>query len=62
MPPATEIQEISKELAKPPTKNLGPMQLQKTTKNTRRHTKLINWKNNLQKMARKLKKIIHYKL
>ena len=27
MPPATETQEVSKEPAKTPTKNLGPMQL-----------------------------------
>ena len=32
MPPTTKIQKINKELAKTPTENLNPMQLQKTTK------------------------------
>ena len=62
MPPTTETQEISKKPAKTPTKNLGPIQLQKITKNTRHHTKLINWKDNLQKMECKLKKMVNFKL
>jgi len=41
MPPTTKVQEVSKELAKTPTKNL-PIQLQKTTKNTRCYTKFID--------------------
>ena len=62
MPPATEIQEVSKELAKTPTKNLGPIQLQRTTKNTRHHTELIDQKDNLQKMECKLKRTVNLKL
>ena len=47
MPPATKTQEVSKEPAKTPMENLGPIQLQKTIKNTGCHTELIDQKDNL---------------
>ena len=62
IPPATEIQKINKEPAKTPMENLGPMQLQKTTKNIGPHIELINWKDNLWKMERKLKRTVNFKL
>jgi len=42
MPPTTKTQEVSKEPAKTPMENLGSIQLQKTTKNTKCHTELID--------------------
>jgi len=61
MPPTTKTQEVSKESAKTPTKNLGPIQLQKTTRNTGHYTELIDQKDNLQKMECKLKKTVNPK-
>ena len=62
MPPATKTQKINKNLAKTPIENLSPIKFQKTTKNTRRHTKFINQKDNLWKMEHKLKRTINCKL
>jgi len=61
MPPATETQEVSKELAKTPIENLGPIQLKKTIRNTGCYTKLIDQKDNLQKMECKLKRTVNPK-
>ena len=59
MPPATETQKVSKEPAKTPTKNLGPRQLQRTTRNTKHYTELIDQKDNLWKMEYKLKRTVN---
>ena len=59
MPPTTKTQRVSKKPAKTPIENLGPMQLKKTIKNTGCYTKLINQKDNLQKMECKLKKTVN---
>ena len=59
MPPVTKTQEVSKESAKTPTKNLGPIQLQRITKNTGHYTELIDQKDNLQKMEHKLKRTVN---
>ena len=61
MPPTTETQEVSKEPAKTPIGNLDPMQLQRTIKNTECHTKLIDQKDNLQKMEYKLKRTVNFR-
>ena len=58
-PPAPETQKISSNLAKSPIENLGPTQLQRKARNTGRHTKLIDWKDNLWKIERKLRKTIN---
>ena len=42
--------------------NLGPMQLQRTTRNTRHYTELIDQKDNLQKIECKLKRTVNPKL
>ena len=59
MPPALEIKRVSKKLAKLPIGNLGPIQLQRIVRNIRRYTKLIDQKDNLWKIERKLRKIIN---
>ena len=59
MPPAIKTQKVIKEPVKTFTKNLGPMQLLKTTKNTRCYTELIDQKDNLQKMKYKLKRTVN---
>ena len=55
----TKTQEVSKELVKLPTKNQATMQLWRTIRNTRRYIELIDWKDNLQKIEYKLRKIIN---
>ena len=62
MPPTTKIQEVSKNSAKTPTKSLGPMQLQKTIKNIKYYTELIDQKDNLWKMKNELKRTVNFRL
>ena len=57
MPPAIKTPEVSKE----PVKLLIRTQafIQRITKNIRRYTKCIDWKNSLQKIENKLKRIMN---
>src|SRR6266699_5575169 len=66
MPPIAKVQkvkvqEVSKEPVKLLTKTQATMQLQRPTRNLRRYIELIDQKDNLQKIERKLKKIISAK-
>ena len=61
MLPTIKIQEVNKKPTKTLIKNLGPIQLQKITKNTKCYTELIDQKDNLQKMECELKRTINFK-
>jgi hypothetical protein len=57
MPFATKTPEINKKLIKFPIRTQAS--IQKTTRNFKYYTKLIDQKDNLQKMEYKLKRIVN---